>query len=81
MKYSFILYVFSTYGPCDLNGRRTEDDRVVQTNYHLAELLLHMPVVDTLSRRTYIYEKSTKENEKELMRNMKWFSQISLIPS
>lgn len=36
----------------------------MQPNYDLAKFLLYMPVVDTLSWRTYIY-KGKKESETE----------------
>lgn len=43
-----------TYRPCDLNGCGTQDNRVVQPNYDLTKLLLYVPMVNTLSWRTYI---------------------------
>lgn len=41
-----------THRPRDLDGGRAQNDRIVQANDDLAQLLLHMPVVDALSRRT-----------------------------
>lgn len=38
-----------THRPRDLDGGRAQDQRVVQANDDLAELLLHVPVVDALS--------------------------------
>lgn len=52
--FRFYLQTGSTYRPCDLNGRRTQDNWVVQTNYDLTKFLLYMPVVNALSWRTYI---------------------------
>lgn len=49
-----------TYCPCDLNGCGTQDNRIVQANYDLAELLLYVPVVHTLSWRAYIYKRTRK---------------------
>lgn len=48
-----------THRPRDLNGGRAQDDWVVQANDDLAELLLHVPVVDALSRRTDVCRGST----------------------